>query len=161
MSPIPTGRRTADGIAITRCFEADVCEVWAWITDPDRTAQWFGRWSGDPASGSVQVQLAAEEGAPTSTSRILACEAPHRLVVENGPGWVVTLEVAEAADGSGAVLTLSQAMDDAECAASVGPGWEFYLDRLVTARDGGDVDALAFEPDYVPGQSEHYRALFT
>lgn len=94
-----------------------------------------------------------------STSTIHACEAPHRLVLGTGPGWVVTLTVE--ADGEDAsVLTLSQDMDDPEFAAMVGPGWEFYLDRLGAARAGRDVDEIAFEPGYVPGQSNHYRGLF-
>lgn len=71
--------------------------------------------------------------------------------------WVVALDVT--ADGDGSVVTLTQDTDDAELAASVGPGWEYYLDRLVAAREGRDVEAIAFEPDYVPGLSEHYRAL--
>ncbi|GAB2537358.1 SRPBCC domain-containing protein [Brachybacterium huguangmaarense] len=162
-APRPTGERTPTGIAIPRRLDGDVEDTWAWLTDPDRTAQWFGCGSGDPASGEVQVQLAAEEGAPMSTSTIHACEAPHRLVLGTGPGWVVTLTVEEAggADGEDAgILTLSQDMDDPEFAAMVGPGWEFYLDRLEAARAGGDVDAIAFEPGCVPGQSDHYRGHF-
>lgn len=157
MGTAPTGTRTETGMAITRRFDSPVAETWAWITEPDRTAQWFGRWSGDPTSGQVEVQLAAEEGAPTSTTEILECTAPRRLVTRNEMGWVVALDVA--ADGAGSVLTLTQDMDDAALAADVGPGWEFYLDRLVAAREGRDVEAISFEPDYVPGLSAHYRAL--
>lgn len=158
MTAVPAGVRTPEGIAIPRRIALSPSELWAWITEPDRTALWFGRWSGDPASGRVEVQLAAEEGAPTSTSTILECTAPRRLVVENGPGWVVALDIE--ADGEGSRIVLSQAMDDPELAASVGPGWEFYLDRLVAAIDGRDAGAIAFEPDYVPGQSQYYRELF-
>ena len=42
----------------------------------------------------------------------------------------------------------------------IGPGWEFYLDRRVAARTGADVAAIAFEPDYVPGRCDHFRALY-
>lgn len=161
MSAAPTGTRTPSGIAITRRFDTPVEETWAWISDPDLTARWFGRWSGDPASGAVEVQLAAEEGAPTTTTVILECTAPRRLVTRNRMGWVVTLDVsADTVDGQeGSAVTLTQDMDDPELAAMVGPGWEFYLDRLVAARGGRDVETIAFEPGYVPGQSEHYRAL--
>ena len=44
-------------------------------------------------------------------------------------------------------------------AAGVGPGWEYYLDRLVAAETGGDVAAIDFD-DYHPAQSDYYRALF-
>jgi hypothetical protein len=47
----------------------------------------------------------------------------------------------------------------ADLVASVGPGWDYYLDRLVTAFDGRDVGGIAFEP-YLE-RSEHYRGLFS
>lgn len=160
----PTGIRTPTGIAIPRRIDLSLDELWAWITDPDRTALWFGRWSGDPASGAVQVQLAAEDGTPTTTTEILECRrpsaaAPGRLVTRNGLGWVVTLEISAGADES--IVTLRQDLDDADAATMIGPGWEFYLDRLETVIAGGDAQAITFEPDYVPGQCDHYRRLFT
>ena len=187
-APIPTGIRTDRGIAITRRFPLPPAELWHWLTDPDRTAQWFGRWSGDPSTGEVAAQLSAEEGAPMSTSAIHECTAPQRLVLGTGPGWVIALDITadsgvltgsqdESAGGEtppgstddsagrtrigGSVLTLSQDMEDAAFAAEVGPGWEYYLDRLVAATEGCDAEAIAFEPDYLPGMAEHYRALFT
>ena len=42
---------------------------------------------------------------------------------------------------------------------SVGPGWEYYLDRLVAAETGGDPDAVDFARDYHPAMSGHYRPL--
>ena len=45
-------------------------------------------------------------------------------------------------------------------AESVGPGWEYYLDRLVAAESGGDPASLDFD-DYYPSQSEHYRSAFS
>ena len=47
---------------------------------------------------------------------------------------------------------------DRDMAANVGPGWDYYLDRLVTAFDGADLSGIVFEP-YLE-RSEHYRALF-
>lgn len=175
MAPAPTGTRTDRGIAITRRFPLPPAELWQWLTELDRTAQWFGRWSGDPSTGEVAVQLSAEDGAPMSTSAIHECTPPQRLVLGTGPGWVIALDItADGADSegsaddssgrmriSGATLTLSQDMDEAGFAAEVGPGWEYYLDRLVAATEDRDAEATAFEPDYLPGMAEHYRALFT
>ena len=50
-------------------------------------------------------------------------------------------------------------MADPELASSVGPGWEYYLDRLVAAETGGDVGSIVWD-DYYPGQADHYRAAF-
>jgi hypothetical protein len=54
------------------------------------------------------------------------------------------------------VLTFTQPQIDPVEAESVGPGWEYYLDRLVAAETGGDVAAIDFERDYYPAMAEHY-----
>ena len=51
-------------------------------------------------------------------------------------------------------LAFSQPDVDPEDALSVGPGWEFYLDRLVAAETGGDLAAIDFERDYYPAMAE-------
>jgi hypothetical protein len=57
------------------------------------------------------------------------------------------------------VLTFAHFVDDAEAMADVGPGWEYYLDRLTVVLAGGDVATVDFA-DYHPGQCEYYRELF-
>ena len=51
-------------------------------------------------------------------------------------------------------------MSDPAVAADVGPGWDYYLDRLVAAETGGDVAAVDFT-DYHPADSDYYRSLFS
>ena len=59
---------------------------------------------------------------------------------------------------SGRVAFRMTAEGDAPAEAeSVGPGWEYYLDRLVEAETGGDVTAIDFERDYFPAMAAHYR----
>ena len=75
--------------------------------------------------------------------------------------WQHTLELSES-DGV-TTLTFTQAVPDgapgADLVASVGPGWDYYLDRLVTAVEGGDVTAVVWEPSQQ--RCAHYRGLFT
>ena len=162
MSPTATGRRHADG---TMSFRRDLPlppeDAWAAITDPERTARWFGPWSGDAAAGPIVVTMTAEEGSPDMPATVLEAERPRRLRLRAGDGaeaWVLTLDIEPAPGGS--AVTLIQLIDDPETAASVGPGWDFYLDRLVAAETGGDVAAIEFTPAYHPGLSDAYRALF-
>ncbi len=54
-------------------------------------------------------------------------------------------------------LTFTQPDIDPVEAESVGPGWEYYLDRLVAAESDGDVDAIDFDRDYYPAMLEHYK----
>ncbi len=63
----PTGRiiRTPAGrdLVLTRTFRAPIEDVWASITEPERTARWFCSWTGDAAPGrSVTFRLVLEEG---------------------------------------------------------------------------------------------------
>jgi uncharacterized protein YndB with AHSA1/START domain len=167
MTPITTGRRAVrdghDSVVFDRTFRAPIESVWAAVTESDRLERWIGTWTGDPASGAVLFRMNAEgDEVKPETFTIDACDAPHRLaltsqVVGENSVWHFVLELTEA--GGTTTLTFSQSVPDAEMAAGVGPGWEFYLDRLVAAETGGDVAALDFT-DYHPAQSEHYRAMF-
>ena len=54
-------------------------------------------------------------------------------------------------------LAFSQPDVDHDDALSVGPGWEFYLDRLVAARPAASPETADFERDYYPAMAEYYR----
>jgi uncharacterized protein YndB with AHSA1/START domain len=162
----PTGRRQdRDGVAhlvLTRTFRAPVEDVWAAVTEPDRLERWIGTWSGDPASGEVLFRMTAEAAdAPAERCAIEACEPPHHLVAVTSvddAAWRLELTLDEA-DGV-TTLIFAQALADPEAAAQIGPGWDYYLDRLVAAETGGDVAAIDFDA-YYPSQAEHYRAAFS
>ncbi|GAA2408155.1 hypothetical protein GCM10010420_40440 [Streptomyces glaucosporus] len=162
MGPSPTGRlfRTDTGfdLVLTRTFPAPAEDVWADIAEPDRTARWFGPWEGDAAPGrTVRVRMAAEDRAPWSDLRIEACQPPRRLAVsmtdESGT-WRVELLLSGA--GGSTELRLVHHLGTAEGIGEIGPGWEYYLDRLVAARDGLP------EPDfaaYFPAMRAHFEEL--
>jgi uncharacterized protein YndB with AHSA1/START domain len=173
-----TGRREErDGrtlLVIEREFRAPVDDVWAACTDPSRMERWIGTWSGDPGSGSVTFRMTAEgEDVPAEEMDVLACEPPHRFAVrsrepqpfsEDGSGekavWEMELELAEAGGVTSLrfVQVLAPGSTGVDMAASTGPGWDYYLDRLVAAVSGDDVAAVDWEA-YAPGSS-HYRQTF-
>jgi uncharacterized protein YndB with AHSA1/START domain len=162
--PEPVGRRLerdgAPSVLIERTFRAPATDVWAALTEPDRLVRWIGTWSGDPASGTVQFRMTAEgEDIEAEPVTVHECEPPRRLVLSwdsSGVPWHVELDLAEAAGVT--TLTFAQRIPDTATGRDVGPGWEYYLDRLVTAEAGGDVTAIAW-PDY-EGMSGHYERLF-
>ena len=171
MNTTPThadGRREErDGIVtlvLERTFRAPASDVWAAVTEPERLVRWIGTWSGDPASGAVMFRMTAEgEDVAAEAVTIHECDPPRRLELtiansdEASGQWHLELELAEAAGLT--TLTFAQRLDDPAMATDVGPGWEYYLDRLVVAQAGGDVAAVAW-PDY-EGMSGHYGPLFT
>ncbi|PFG40097.1 uncharacterized protein YndB with AHSA1/START domain [Georgenia soli] len=162
MSPTPTGSlsATADGrdLELARTLDVPVEEVWAWLTEPDKTARWIGRWSGAPGVGrTVRFAMTFEEGGFESDVTILACEPPRHLAVELGEevgGWQLEVIVAEA--GGGSTVTLLHHLDDGAALAEVGPGWEYYLDNLLAALAGRSPVQFA---DYYPAQSSYYAGL--
>ena len=54
---------------------------------------------------------------------------------------------------------LAQRLEDSIPVDSVGPGWDYYLDRLVAVEAGRDVGTVVWD-DYYPALAEHYRAEF-
>ncbi|MFW5470453.1 SRPBCC family protein [Knoellia sp. CPCC 206435] len=164
-TPRPTGRREdRDGTAylvFERTFRAPVEDVWAAVTAPERLERWIGTWTGDPASGSVQFRMTAEGDVPEETVHVDECEEPTRLRMrsarpdDQGLLWVWQVDLVES--GGVTTLTFAQEVVDVTLAESVGPGWDYYLDRLVAAEAGGDLGAIDFDA-YFPAMTGHYRA---
>ena len=160
--PTPTGRifRSEDSLfdlTLTRTFVASPEEVWDDITNPERTAEWFGAWRGEVRPGAlIEVQMHFEEGEPWFPARIETCEAPHLLalsVIDESGDWEVQLRLTQLVEQT--ELTFVHHLADSSAAESMGPGWEYYLDNLVAAREGQPLPDFA---DYYPSQSEYYVA---
>lgn len=92
-----------------------------------------------------------------------ACERPSHLSVSttNDYGrWALQLDLAVGASG-GTDVVLRQTEVDPAMLADIGPGWDWYLDRLVASVLGGEPPDLdAFERDYLP-LVPAYAALLT
>ena len=157
MSPTPTGRLFGNDLVLTRTFRAPIDDVWAGLTDPARTARWFGPWQGEGAPGhTIKVQMVHEEGQPWMDMTIDACEAPRRLVISAGDEndrWLLEMELAETAGVT--ELRFTQHLDNTDAVGEVGPGWEYYLDAMVAARDE---QPLPDFNDYYPAQKSYFEA---
>lgn len=165
--PEPVGRREerhgGASVVIERTFRAPVGDVWAAVTEPERLVRWIGTWSGDPASGVVRFRMTAEgEDVEAESVTVHECDPPRRLVLSwvSGPPasgvWEVELDLSEEAGVT--TLTFAQRVPDTATGRDVGPGWEYYLDRLVAAQGDGDVGEVAWT-DY-EGMAAHYERLF-
>jgi uncharacterized protein YndB with AHSA1/START domain len=162
----PTGRvEERDGqhmLVQTRTFNAPIEDVWAAVTEPERLARWIGTWTGDPASGNVQFRMLFEgEEHAGESMEIRVCEPPHRLHLTSRVGdevWLLELDLTYA-DGV-TELTFIQPGVTQEQVGSVGPGWDYYLDRLVDVETGADPAQRDFERDYYPATSDHYTSQF-
>jgi uncharacterized protein YndB with AHSA1/START domain len=157
MSHIPTGRLLGTDLVLTRTFRAPIDDVWASISDPERTARWFGPWEGDAAPGrTIKVQMVHEEGKPWMDMTVDACDAPTRLALsagEENDRWLLELTLTETAGVT--ELRFTQHLTTTGNVGEVGPGWEYYLDALVAARD--DTPMPSFD-DYYPAMKEHFES---
>lgn len=159
----PTGRviegPEGPAIQITRSLPHAIEDVWDHLTHPDRLARWYGTYTGDPATGSVEVTMVEAPDQPGRCT-IEACERPHRLHVvledPDGVAWRLRVDLDPADAGAGTALVFSQPVAGLETmAADIGPGWEYYLDRLQASLAGEDVEAVDFGA-YHPHQRGHY-----
>lgn len=144
-------------LILQRTFRAPIEDVWASITESDRTARWYGQWKGEPGIGrTIQVQMAFEEGQGWSDMRIDACEPPRHLALYSADDygvWSLDLELTQRDEIT--TLRFVHHLDDKAEVENVGPGWEYYLDAMVAAyHDGPRPD---FD-DYYPAMKAYYEA---
>ncbi len=82
--PTPTGRLVDTDVGrdlvLTRTFEASIEDVWASITESERTARWFASWTGDPGTGkTIRYRLTFEgPDAAEADMTIDVCDPPRR-----------------------------------------------------------------------------------
>jgi uncharacterized protein YndB with AHSA1/START domain len=154
---IVRGRDLTFELTLERSFDAPRAEIWAQLTDPERTAAWLGPWRGTAGVGNtVELQMAFEEGDAWSPVRIDDCDAPTHIAVsvtvsEELNGW--DLEATLTEENGTTVLTFLHRLDDPAAAESIGPGREYYLDMLVAAQTRG---ARPEFEDYYPSQVAYY-----
>lgn len=162
MNPQPSGRLlpTANGrdLVLVRTFRAPIEDVWASITESDRTARWFASWRGEGRpGGTIRYRMGFEEGSAEGEARIESCDAPRHLAIttiDASGNWSLEVNLSET-DGV-TELRLTHHLDATVDPGSVGPGWEYYLDMLVASREDAPVPSF---DDYYPAQSEYYLSL--
>lgn len=155
MSRKPTGHVRGNDLILTRTFRASIDDVWTSVTDPVSTARWIGSWEGDAAPGkTVRLQMRHEQGQPWTSVLIEECEPPRHLAVrthDDSGDWRLELTLTQTGDTT--ELRFVHHLSDPKLAGDAGPGWEYYLDMLVAARDGQPLPSFK---DYYPAQKAHY-----
>lgn len=149
-------------LVLTRVVAAPAARIWEHVSRSELLATWYGTYTGDPASGSVQVTMTAEPGeASTSEYTIHACEPGRLLTVSSSMGedtWTLSLELTPDADG-GTQVALTHHDVPVEMVHDIGPGWEWYLDRLTGAVTGGRIPGMdVWDSEYMTLSGE-YAAL--
>jgi uncharacterized protein YndB with AHSA1/START domain len=157
-----TGKLEGEQLQVARVFAAPIEDVWASLTQSERTAAWYGPWTGAPGKGrTISIKMLFEDGQPESVAYIDACEPPRRLAISTAGPYGVTLELTLTEVGSEVApctelqllhrLTAQNVMMSPDFAV----GWEYYLDKLVAARAGAASprfeDYLSMRAHYAQG----------
>lgn len=162
MNPTPSGVlvRTPAGrdLVLTRTFRAPIEDVWASITESDRTARWFGSWTGEPGPGrTILVTMGFEPGAEPQEMKIEACEAPRHLAMSSeSEHGNMHVEAHLTETGGVTELRFTHHLDDGMNVGDYGPGWEYYLDLLAASREGAPNPEFT---DYYPSQKAYFLEL--
>ncbi|KHL08973.1 uncharacterized protein YndB with AHSA1/START domain [Mumia flava] len=166
MKRLATGRlrRHEDhhDLVYSRIVPAATDRTWAALTDPDETARWYGRWRGDGRpGGSVSITMAhgAEQPARITASSpelhlglaLVATDDEHAEPF----GTTVDVYLRERDDG-GTDVQLVHHRAEVDWLATLGPGWDYYLDLLVAHVAG---DELATWDAYYPSMRAYYETL--
>ncbi len=142
-------------LEFVRTYDFPVEEVWSALTDPERVARWFGTWTGDPGTGSIEFVMTEDERSTPQTVTILECRPPTTLVVDMpSPDGTWRLSASLRALAGVTTLVFIQRLAEPYDASNIGPGWHYYLDRLGAVVAGTPVpDKWG---DYYPSLQEAY-----
>jgi uncharacterized protein YndB with AHSA1/START domain len=125
-------------VQFRRSWPDPIEDVWAALTEPDRTARWIGTYEGERrVGGAGTLTMTHEEQSVGEPVRIVECDPPHRLVVqwESEQAWRVELQLT-VADGR-TVLLFTQLFAPGTEAVDYALGWHWYLDMFDAELTGG------------------------
>ena len=146
-------------LVFQRVYDVPVTTVWAHVAESDKLETWIGRWETEESTGRVLFYMTAEsDEAEGEECLVRDCSPPHRLVVDpRAPGGTWHLSLGIQTTPHGTVLTFAQRLG-ADDIGSIGPGWDYYLDRLSAVLGGESASDIVWD-DYYPALSDHYAAL--
>ncbi|WP_413767354.1 SRPBCC domain-containing protein [Rhodococcus pyridinivorans] len=115
------------GLVYHRDFVLPIEDVWAALTESDELRRWYGEYTGDPMSGQVRITIADEHDSATTDVTILRCNPPTGFAVDVD-GWILEVSLRQV-DGVTGLEFTHRHVPRSE-AGEIGPGWQYYLDRL-------------------------------
>lgn len=129
-----------------RDFDLPIERVWAALTESDELRRWYGEYTGDPMSGRVRMTIVDEHDSATTDVTILRCSPPTGFAVDVD-GWLLEISLREV-DRVTRLEFTHHHVPPSE-AGEIGPGWQYYLDRLDAVLTGASPPAWSEYLDLV------------
>lgn len=158
----PERRDDGTYLVFERSYRAPIRDVWDCCTDQVRLNRWFGTWTGDPTAGRITLHWTHEDDAPDEDYVLERCDPPRQLRLHNDnpdPTQVWTLQLDLTEDLGLTTLRFAQLVEPQVNVADVGPGWQYWLDRLDAAVADRDPDTVTWGEQYT-GLGEQYARTF-
>ncbi len=110
-------------------------ETWAWLTDSEKTALWYGPYQRD--GDKLFITMLHEDGQPTVEGRLVAHEREQYFTLRAGTqesDFTYRVDLSDAPGGTR--VTLRQDLPGTPDDPWFEAGWNFYLDCLKNAVAG-------------------------
>lgn len=149
----PTGRR----IVIELDAQTGVRDIWDAFTTADGLRSWAGILCGNADSGDLRFAF-LEDGLESAAGsvRVHRCRPPYkfRLTADTEQGaWDLGLDLSSRTGTR--KITFIHELAASDDPGTIGPGWEYYLQRMLVHLEGGDVDSVKWD-DYYPALAAAY-----
>ncbi|WP_411734306.1 SRPBCC domain-containing protein [Paeniglutamicibacter sp.] len=128
-----------------------VRDIWDAFTTVEGLRSWAGILRENAESGNQRFAF-LEEGLESAAGSVLVhqCRPPYkfRLTVDTDQGpWDLGLDLSSRAGTK--KITFTHELGAADDPGTIGPGWEYYLQRMLVHLKGGNVDSVLWN-DYYP-----------
>ncbi|GAA1495753.1 hypothetical protein [Paeniglutamicibacter kerguelensis] len=150
----PSGGRR---IVIELDAEYDIRDIWEASTTAEGLRSWVGILRGNADSSDLRFAF-LEEGLETAAGsvNIQHCRPPYNFLVtvetEQG-AWHLGLGLSRRPGTK--KITFIHDLGPSDDPSTIGPGWEYYLQRLLVHLAGGDVESVKWD-DYYPALAPAY-----
>lgn len=143
-------------LVFTRHYAAAPEDLWAMLTEPEKTPQWWAKVRGQAKSGSsfdLKWLNVKDEGHGIETDwwngRVVNAEAPRLLEISNSMHGRIRIELTPTGLGTQMTFTNTVAVP-AEVVLMSLAGWHVHLDHLHDALEGKSVDWQHWWDDFYP-----------
>jgi uncharacterized protein YndB with AHSA1/START domain len=159
--PLPHGRIEPTSTGLRIVIEREVAfgleEIWNAFTTPEGLEPWVGVLRGNREAGDLRFSM-VEEGkeAEPASLEILRCRAPHELAFTTNSeygAWQLGLELSRQDEVS--TIRFIQELGLTDDPSTIGPGWEYYVQRAIISLEGGDADSVKWD-DFYPALASAY-----
>ncbi|GAA4660945.1 SRPBCC domain-containing protein [Arthrobacter cryoconiti] len=144
-------------LTLTRTYAAAPADVWAMLTQPEKTELWWAKVRGKAQTGSPfdlkWLNVKDEHGHADETEwwngRVIQGQAPDVLEISNAMHGTIRVELS--ADGTGTKMVFANIISVPKDVALMSlSGWHVHLDHLAEALDGKKVDWAHWWDDFYP-----------